>query len=325
MPYVDWMGDWSHPQPAAITDAEIYILPITLPDSDLPKLQAICDSRYSAVDGRFNLTPWKIPVLDRYLLLLVFADFPFLRSTTMPHADRGYIQEKDVGIFFPATMEIDGADHGLVAVNSCLFVDSWVGLLNGRETFGFPKVLADIGWNSPRLEFSVDTLVWDPYAASTPATPGRVLELTWETPWWFPSSLFSIFGSVVEEVLTQAAGASPIVSLARAILEAVDAPSASALVSPFASVRLPLLKQFREVSPGPGSDHQAVVQAEFAITNLTAVSVYPRILFQALPLHLHLGQFASLDLREYGLRPGDFATSLFRIRCDLELTGSSLP
>lgn len=316
MPYVDWVGDWSRLQPAVLTGARFYVFPLRVP---LAPLQSICDQRIGAPSNQtVRATALPLPPLHPQdtLLLFAFADFPNITSQDPVERDKGFIRERDVAIFFPATVQVNGADKGIHLVNPFLWVDNPAGVINGRETFGFPKLMADIPWKASKLKFGVKTLVFPSHGPGTQATQKKVLATK-------RTGLLSCIPllDMVEEAIQNLAPNSVVADVMKDAQQFVsDALEAGLSLSGFDTIKIPLLKQFRKIDDGVDTAFQKVVWAQFLIQQIHGMSFYPKLFGKQV---LTLWDYDSAPIaKTLGLAPGDIDLGVgVRLDCDLVLSG----
>jgi hypothetical protein len=317
--YLEWTGDWSRRPPAVITNATLYAFPFKASSA---AMQKICtDLITTPSGGSIVATPWHPGSVPPFMLLLC-ANFPCITSSTAPDSEYGYISERDVGFFIPADLTVNGVHQGIHLINPILWVDNHAGVINGRETFGFPKVLGQLSWHPAQLQFAVDALVFGSYSPYEPATVERVLTVERVVPDWasilLGSSSYGINLSTASDVPTAAA---QIVSQALALLG-----WSSASVGPFDRVRLALLRQFRSHLPPhapAGAMTQVVQGAEFRITSISAIEILPTLLLLPSSVRLRLEKYDSIDLMtDFGVEVLTPLRVAVRLDCDLELDGT---
>lgn len=317
MPYVNWTGDWSRLQPAVLTNARIYVFPIRVP---IGPLKAICDQRVAGPSGgQCTAEPIPIPIpgnQNETLLIFAFADFPDITSQDANESNMGFLSERDVGIFFPVEVKLEGDSQGVFVMNPFLWVDNPAGVIIGRETFGFPKIMSEIGWKPGKLEFDVKTLVFPTFDPTTQAVEKRILHMKRDT--WLP--FFSFFESIVEEVVELADDLGVDDVLEQAMQFVYDFIEQGLTATGFHQIRIPLLKQFRNCVNGVDTAFQKVVWAEFEITDIDGMFFYPEIFSEH---KLKLFDFPSTPVAAaLGLGAGDVDLGVgIRIDCDLVLRG----
>jgi hypothetical protein len=322
MPYVERDGDWCRRQPASIEEAELFVFPIPLQKPG--KLADLCD-RYvtQPTKGHVSATPWSpLPGGDP-ILLLAAARFSKIRSADPQEPLKGYIDELDVGFFFPVELAVAGNPRGIHVFNPYIYVDNPAGVIMGREIFGFSKIEGAIGWWPSVLEFDLRSLVFTNDLPNTAATVEKVLELKRSPLLSFLSPLFGGYGSNVlgEDADTRAAIAKVTQALAQNLLDWIQVAAAA---KGFTQVHLPLLKQYRSVDPGDDTAYQEVVRATFTIETISAFEVYPKFLFWLSPLTLHLYSYANLHIAtELGIASNTEIERGFRVVCKLKLEGST--
>lgn len=319
--YVEWNGDWSRRPPAVLKNARLYAFPFK---ASAVAMQKICtDLITTPSGGQVVATPWHPGSIPPFMILLC-ADFPCITSSTSPDSGYGYISERDIGFFIPVELTVGGFPRGIHLVNPILWVDNHAGVINGRETFGFPKLLGEISWHPGQLQFAVDALVFGEYDPEKPATVERILTVERLVPDFLSILLgSSSFGINL--------GTSGDVSIAAAqIIQQVFTLLgwSTPLVNPFNEIHLALLRQFRKHMPPHGLANavgQAVQGAAFKITHLSAVELLPTLLLLPSSLRLRLEKYDGLDLATaFGVGTLTPLNVAVRVDCDLELDGVPL-
>jgi len=296
-----------------LTKARIIVFPL-LGATD--RLTAICQDRIAGPSGgRVRAAPLAIPLVNKSLLLLACADFPHIASDDPQDSQLGYITERDVGFCLPVKLTVAGQDRGIHVVNPLLWVDNPAGVIEGREIFGFPKILATIPWETNgALTFEVDSLVFHRHSPTTAATIDWLLKVE-------PAGLL---GALATQTTAMNA-TDPIPDVTRRLVDGVLGVTAFAnlgvAATGFDRVRLALLKQFRAVEAAAGDPvcYQDVVRAEFEIKQITGA--WTHLLGGR---HLVVADHASVPIADIlGI---DFTTPLpfaVEVRADLRLTGST--
>ncbi len=317
MPYVEWNGDWCRRQPATIEEAELYLFPLRPTDPE--RLDGLCRLLIDGPSGgTIRATPWT-PLDGTPFVLLTAARFSKIRSADPLEPHKGHISELDLGFFVPVSITVGGVPKGIFVLNPSLYVDNPAGVIMGREIFGFPKLEGGIAWSPSILEFDLHSLVFKTNTASTGATQELLVSLR-RAP--IPSYLAPLFGYVSSSLISGPTLPATVQAVANAVLLALGAvPNAT----PFTSIRLALLKQYRSAVAGVGTAYQEVVEADFEIQSISAFTVYPRFLFWLSPVKLQLFKHASVDIAQtLGLADSTWIERAFKIVCKLRLEGKPL-
>lgn len=112
------------------------------------------------------------------LAILTFVDIATLASTDREDRDVGTTRERECGIWVPGLDHRRG--HRLVWNIPYIFVDGSWPMATGRETYGFPKQLAEVDFDvdgDQVSRFSVDSMAVRRFAADATAEHQRVLEV----------------------------------------------------------------------------------------------------------------------------------------------------
>lgn len=269
-----------------------------------PYLQAGCALHGFALAGdrvrlqqlvdRFVSGPSRGRVQPRVLgdhVLLYFCEFARSSSLDPIDAQRGWLGEREVGIWIPIVLPDAAAPSFFVYA---MYVDSGPAAISGREVLGFPKQLAHVvvpREPGPRSLLALDVLAH----AESREQPGR----------WRP--LLEL------ERLDDAARAR-----AGAGIELLGLAAALRGSPVRAGCELVNLKQFRDALDPRRACYQALVRARARLLALRRVTATGH---HALRLHA----LASHDLAgELGLAPTQRVPGFF-IECDFDLAARDLP
>jgi hypothetical protein len=187
----------------------------------------------------------------------------------------------------------------------------------GREIFGFPKILAHIEGDASRtLAFKTCSLVFHEHNPKKPATVERIVAVVSENvtpPLPEPIPIEGTTEQITKEIV-------------RLTFDALfPGENVGEAIAGFNRVRLPLLKQFRDVEPGDEREDdpaccQEVVSAEFELFQLSALR-FPI----ARTLTLVIDEHESVPIqRELGVGPRVSLRIAFKIGLDLRLVGKRL-
>ncbi|MBP9204031.1 MAG: acetoacetate decarboxylase family protein [Kofleriaceae bacterium] len=170
-------GDLCMSQPLALTGATMYSF---LLGADHAALTRLVDAQLNPVAAGAGWT-YK-PLLP--MAALVCADITRSWSLTPPDSDKGWMRERDFGLWIPVAagrmrgglFEVDRIAWYLPYV----YVDNVAAMITGREVFGFFKQTATLAMPpSPTTpgDFTVDALAIPHFAPSSEATVTRLLTL----------------------------------------------------------------------------------------------------------------------------------------------------
>lgn len=306
--FVEGDGNWARRHPVHL---EQVILHAWAFPANRAALTRLCTERFTAPSGGIVTVT---PLLDG--VLFVHADIGFVRSedpTTAGEpqpgdATKGFFKEQDVGFFVPVTIQ-HGAQSWVGALVPYLWVDNVIGVLSGREVYGFPKELGKITLDAQK-NCTVNAHAVPQYAVQHQIVTHDVVKLT--TP--LPPGTVPIQGNLTAVAL----------AIAQAVVTALKGPPGSA--GSFTNVPLLFLKQFRGATNAYDACHQCIVSAKAAINPLRRADVLVGIFSLAVP------KFDSLKIADtLGLLnpPGGFVAlntvAGFRIELDFRLPlGSEL-
>ena len=169
-PYIQRGGDLAMMPPLALTNATMYSF---LVNADIEKLTAMCDAHLNSVTAASGTT-YK-PLMPA--VSLVCADIAKSYSTTPPDSTKGWMAERDFGIWVPVVDNKGRIGWYLPYV----FVDNVAAMVTGREVFGFFKQIATLQMPpSPKASgpFTIDALVIQKYSPESEAKSIRLLTAT---------------------------------------------------------------------------------------------------------------------------------------------------
>jgi uncharacterized protein with NAD-binding domain and iron-sulfur cluster len=282
--YVERDGDWMMRPPGKLQNVSMWVMVFK---AGATELGALCQKYVSGPSsGRVTATPL-FPLHP--FVLLVCAAIERGESDDPDDKHRGWMSERDVGFFVPVTMTAKGAAPRIVNLIPYLWVDSWVGMIMGREIYGFPKLLGTIEWAgdadpllpiAPPMHFSVRSRVLphsspDGKVIDGPVIDVRSMSLTAGVP----------IPGMVDEI---AAIFYPIV------MQALGAPNQS-----FGSLtRIPqlFLKQFRDAALPSTACAQQLVAVDAQIDDFKGGAVLLNDFALKLPSWQHLDIAGTLGL-----------------------------
>jgi|GEM_PF-689301 len=168
--YVNRPNNQSLAQPFSFDNTRLYGFPFK---ADVEALQKVVDKYLNTPTGGDTRYIACFPSAFIY-----FADMGKTRGLGEPSKDRGWLPEKEVGIWFPviATKQVARLEllERFLIFPFYMFLDSGHALVSGREIYGFPKEIADV--NLPEsvekaTKFSMDATVFKTFS---PQTEGKL-------------------------------------------------------------------------------------------------------------------------------------------------------
>ncbi|MGN6107184.1 MAG: hypothetical protein ACTHU0_18900 [Kofleriaceae bacterium] len=148
--------------------------------ADLAALTRICDQQLNAVTGGSVIYKPLLPMVS-----IVCADVAKSYSTTPPDSEKGWMSERDFGIWIPVVA--GKMEHGIWKPGRIswylpyVFVDNVAAMVTGREVYGFFKQTAELTMPaSPSSSdpFGIDALVIEKFSPSSEAQVARLMTLT---------------------------------------------------------------------------------------------------------------------------------------------------
>ena len=169
-PYIPRGGDLAMMPPLALTSATMYSF---LVPADLGALTTMIDAQLNAVTAPSGTT--YRPLMPA--VSIVCADIKKSFSTTRPDAQKGWMAERDFGVWVPV---VD--NKGRIAwYLPYVFVDNVAAMVTGREVFGFFKQTATLAMPpSPQVQgpFTIDALVIQTFSPDSEAKSIRLMTAT---------------------------------------------------------------------------------------------------------------------------------------------------
>jgi hypothetical protein len=281
--YIARGGDLAFAPPLALRGATSYAF---LVSADLDALSRLCDDQLNAVSAPTG-TIYK-PLLP--MAAFVCADITQAFSTSPPDSQKGWIVERDFGVWIPVvagTMVGDRWQPGRICwYLPYVFVDNVAAMITGREVYGFFKQIAALTMpNAPSAPgmFAIDALVIPSFAPSAQAQTLRLVTITSTEstpapaapPWTgLRDTADALWGRIKDSFFTPVHG---LAVLAWDIIENL----LEDLVT--GDVPMVFLKQFRDAADPTKACYQAVVEAPahvdaFVAAGLThphAVAILP--------------------------------------------------
>ncbi|MCA9677580.1 MAG: hypothetical protein H6708_26645 [Kofleriaceae bacterium] len=259
--YIQRGGDLVMAQPLELKDATMYSF---LVGADLDALTKICDAQLNAVTG--GATVYK-PMLP--MATVVCADIAKSYSLTPPDSTKGWMAERDFGIWVPLVAgTMDGGTFKpdrLVWYLPYVFVDNVAAMVTGRDVFGFFKQTATLTMPAtPTTEgaFTADALVIQTFSPDAQAQTLQLLEVTstagvpspgggWTSPVKAIEALLGdlkrLFFDVVDTALLPLSDWKMVETLLKDAVEGL--------------VPMVFLKQYRDATDPGRACYQAVIEA----------------------------------------------------------------
>ncbi|MBS0340100.1 MAG: hypothetical protein JSS56_06205 [Proteobacteria bacterium] len=174
--FISWVGHGaaSLAQPAAFTGAKSHVFGFR---ADTGAMQALADSLLNPVGG----TSVNYRVLAGFSMI----NFMTIEHCTSQIDTIGWEPGRECALWVPL-LETDHR-HGTMRIvfwTPYIFIDYTIGLLTGREVWGWPKVDARIAvpGDAPNTNFTCTTTVFDTLSAQTPARTCALLAVAGPTP-----------------------------------------------------------------------------------------------------------------------------------------------
>jgi hypothetical protein len=247
IPYIPWIGHGTADlaPPATFTGATMTQFGIA---TDTAAVQKLVDTLLNPAGGGRVRYASALPVA-----IFSFSDSP---KCTSQVDQIGWSPGREAMILLPLWEYLDGQvlPNRLVFWAPYIFIDYTIGLVTGREVWGWPKVLGRIGvsTDAPGAGFSVQTTIFPVLAASTPAQDAVLYRI----------------------VKSQAGGAAPpwasAADAAIGALEGLLGGLAEDVLRKLAlqpQIECVVLKQFRMSDDPNVCCYQAIVNSPIALTN----------------------------------------------------------
>jgi hypothetical protein len=244
-PYVEFDGDWCRRHPGTLGQVTTRLFPVS---ADSSVLRDLCNNLIN------NHVPSRRPApveVEPLLNGIIVAVVEYRRAFSIPDSNWGYLVYKEGGVFVPVRLLINGNPDGFAGIVPYLFVDRFSPIVTGRESFGFPKRLADMDFKTTSWRICADVVPREPNPDAIGS--GVVLNICssgdfHEVPISFPDPELPLRLRSIAERIVHALG-----------------PSNVTLAS-FDEVALVVLKQFRDAVSPNCACHRSVVRADFKVT-----------------------------------------------------------
>jgi uncharacterized protein with NAD-binding domain and iron-sulfur cluster len=254
--YIRRGGDLVMAQPLALSGATMYSF---LVDADPVALSRMIDTQLNAVSAASG-TIYK-PLCG--MAAIVCADITKSFSQTPPDAEKGWMSERDFGVWIPVVAG-SGTPWKPDRIGWYLpyvFVDNVAALVTGREVYGFFKQTATLAMppkpGAPGL-FSIDALVIPKYSPRSQAENLRLMTITATEQGGAPPSAWTDVRTAGEAILhemermfVRPGNTAGWWDLVKNLFEDLET----------GNVPLVFLKQFRDVVDPSKACYQAVIEA----------------------------------------------------------------
>jgi hypothetical protein len=256
LPYVELDGDWCRRHPGRLEQVTARLFPVVCAETSV--LNDLCDNLINkhVPSKRVEVTP----LLNGIIVAVV----EYGRAYSIPDSNWGHLVYKEGGVFVPVLLRINGTPNRFAGIVPYLFVDRFSPIVSGRESFGFPKRLAEMNFGTTGWRICADVVPRQPnpnaissdVVLNISATRGVIDEVPIE------------FRDDEKDV------ASRLRRIAKQIIDELGSREPLA-PSSFDEVSLALLKQFRDVCDPNCACHRSIVRADFKVTSLPNVSHLP--------------------------------------------------
>jgi hypothetical protein len=199
---------------------------------------------------------------------LVLANIGQVRSTDPRDSQRGWVSEVDVCWWILTAAEKNGKIDHLAWYIPYIWVNNPYTMVNGRESFGFPKSFASsripTGPNDVDGEFFADAYVLKTYQPSTEVEKLRILTLQRGETNVVAEAVEGI--AAFEKVVRQVVGHT-----------IQDLELAAQIVREVLSAKMPVvyLKQFRDVVDPTAACYQAIIESNTTIHAFNGAGLLP--------------------------------------------------
>lgn len=234
-------------------------------------IRASRDHQQRILDEQLNNLCGNKPYRYKALLghvALVLAKIGQVRSTDPRDSQRGWVSEVDVCWWILTAAEKDGRIDHLAWYIPYIWVDNPYTMVNGRESFGFPKSFAEsripTGPKDVDGEFYADAYVLKKYDPSTEVQKLRILTLERGQ------------SNVVEEAKEGLAAFEHVVR--HVVGNAIeDLEVAAQIIKEVISGKMPVvyLKQFRDVVDPTAACYQAIIESNTTIHAFNGAGLLP--------------------------------------------------
>jgi hypothetical protein len=294
--YVERDGDWVWRAPGNLEQVHMIVLALR---ANTAKIQALCDTFINVPSGRAVTAAPLFPKVP--FVLLVCANIRHGYSAHPSDIAKGYMTERDVGIFVPISFTDAAGATSTAMLLPYLFVDNMPAVVIGREIFGFPKILANIEILADPPFADVISKVLPVFGPDRCVVERPVIQMRTTGP----GGETVCVGSSIPQLTIQAVNS---------VLQSLGIPGVAA---GFTHVPMVFLKQFRDVTASTNACFQSVTRATATIGRLR------RIFLLTHPLEVSLPPYDSLDIAtNLGIGPGPGPTyvPVAGVAADLDFT-----
>lgn len=249
-PYISWIGHGAAElaSPATFTGAKAYLFAV---EGDRAAMQATVDTLLDAA-APVGLRH-EVPVS---LFLVSFMDIERCTSAVPPPV--GWLPGREVAVWVPLLQHRDGHLPRPVLWAPYIFINYTIGMVTGRETWGWPKVLGNIEMPSDNpganASFTCRTTI---FSTLSQATEGQkdapLLRITGTGPLSAPGNVISNGESALEAIISRLFG-----EIAADLLDLLPWPVTFPTV---------VLKQIRDVAAQDRACYRAIVESPISFTS----------------------------------------------------------
>lgn len=189
--------------------------------------------------------------------LLYFADFARTYSEAAPDDKKGWLPEKDCGIWIPAVRDDDGGKK--IALSPLyMFVDSGHACVSGREVYGFPKEMARLQVDAS--PFRCSPVIFETFSPDTEGGTAELIRVSQETERGLGERLKELGALAFDAV---AALGLDLMHLLKPLFDRVQS----------GGIPFVFLRQLRSVADPDVAAYQAICEADVPLDNLTEVKL----------------------------------------------------
>lgn len=300
-PFIERDGDPQIPPPYWFPDVSIRSFRLF---ADLGKLQALCDTLLNDVgtlaQRGFEYRPI-LPFVDLEVLT-----YPRMESGVARYRQKGYTAQREMyfRLLVAKIKQVFGVPvpTEIAVFIPYIFVDNNWSVITGREVVGYPKAHASFEMSSSKpYPMTIRTDVFEKYDPNTKQTFRKLVEVNGTSP--DPSVLG-----------TYTAWPWGVLDLADLDLQMLWVLQEFMALNSFPAVQL---KQIRDAETNDLACYQALVHAEFEVTNLSAPDPLPTA-------EITIHPYDSLPIAdELGLGSGALEPlSQYSVECDLKFSNT---
>ena len=280
--YVERDGDWVIQPPGMLEDVGMHVF---MARADPRALERFCATNFTQPSGGVVEV---IPLASSFVMV-VFADIARGYSTRRP--EDGWQSEKDVTFFMPVWWRVQGGRRRLGVVVPYIYVDNWMGMITGREVYGFPKLLASMNFAPDGSGFEAISGIRERAGADEPVRNDVVVRLSAEQPSVIACSTSCSGSTDLGPFFAEAFAA-----------EGLGCPGGISL----AKVPMLFLKQFRDAADPTLASSTEIVAVEARVTRVRAAHLVRGKHELSLPEYdsLHIARTLGMPVRGRVVEPG---------------------